>query len=130
MDIEYIEGYIDQTEAYLMSRADELEIESLFSSYNLDRGRTTIVLSDDSERSPKMVERLIQKGLPQIPEIRARFGGRYRGMGGGGNALSVRLIGRSTDVLIEKSDALIEILDQVPGLVNVRAMQSLVVKRC
>jgi HAE1 family hydrophobic/amphiphilic exporter-1 len=121
MDIEYIEGYIDQTEAYLMSRADELEIESLFSSYNLDRGRTTIVLSDDSERSPKVVERMIQKGLPQVPEIRARFGGRYRGMGGGGNPLSVRLIGRSTDVLIEKSDALIEILDQVPGLVNVRS---------
>ena len=45
MDIDYIEGYIDQTEAYLMSRADELEIESLFSSYNLDRGRTTIVLT-------------------------------------------------------------------------------------
>ena len=121
MDIDYIEGYIDQTEAYLMSRADELEIESLFSSYNLDRGRTTIVLSDDSERSPKVVERMIQKGLPQVPEIRARFGGRYRGMGGGGNPLSVRLIGRSTDVLIEKSDALIEILDQVPGLVNVRS---------
>ena len=35
MDIEYIEGYIDQTEAYLTSRADELEIESLFSSCNL-----------------------------------------------------------------------------------------------
>ena len=64
---------------------------------------------------------MIQRGLPQVPEIRARFGGGYRGMGGGGNPLSVRLIGRSTDVLIEKSDALIEILDQVPGLVNVRS---------
>ena len=64
---------------------------------------------------------LDSEGLATVPEIRARFGGRYRGMGGGGNALSVRLIGRSTDVLIEKSDALIEILDQVPGLVNVRS---------
>ena len=35
MDIEYIEGYIDQTEAYLMSRADELEIESCLAATTL-----------------------------------------------------------------------------------------------
>jgi len=121
MDIEYIEGYIDQIESYLLQSADAFEIESIFSSYNLDRGRTTIVLREDSKKSPKLIEREIEQSLPQVPEIRPRFGGRHRGFGGGSNPLSVRLIGRSTDVLIQKAEALIEILEQTEGLVNVRS---------
>ena len=63
---------------------------------------------------------MIEAKLPVLPDVRVRFEGRHRGFGGGNNGLSLRLIGPSTDVLIEESERLIEVMETVDGLTNVR----------
>jgi len=121
MDLDGIEGFVDKIEDYLIENKNKFQIADVFSSYSVDRGHTYISLIEGGNLSPKVVERMIQKDLPQTPDIRARFGGRHRGFGGGGeDGLSVRLIGSSTERLIDSADQLVATLEQYPGLINVR----------
>jgi multidrug efflux pump subunit AcrB len=93
----------------------------MFSRYNVDRGNISLVLDDSAPVAPKVIERMIEADLPQVPDMRVRFNGRHRGFGGGNNALSLRVIGPSTDVLIDESEKLIEVMEGVEGLTNVRS---------
>lgn len=121
MDLDGIERFVDQIENYLIENKNKFQIADVFSSYSVDKGNTYISLTEDSNISPKVIERMIQKDLPQTPDIRVRFGGRHRGFGGGGeDSLSVRLLGSSTERLIDLADQLVATLEQYPGLINVR----------
>jgi HAE1 family hydrophobic/amphiphilic exporter-1 len=92
----------------------------MFSRYDVDSGNISLVLYEDAPLSPKVIERMIEAKLPVLPDVRVAFGGKHRGFGGGNNGLSLRLIGPSTDVLIEEGDQLIEVMESIDGLTNVR----------
>ena len=120
VDIDGIESFVDELEDYLIVNKERFYIKDMFSRYDVDRGNISLVLYEDAPLSPKVIERMIEAKLPVLPDVRVRFGGRHRGFGGGNNGLSLRLIGPSTDVLIEESDRLIEVMETVDGLTNVR----------
>ena len=120
VDIDGIESFVDELEDYLMVNKERFYIKDMFSRYDVDRGNISLVLYEDAPLSPKVIERMIEAKLPVLPDVRVRFGGRHRGFGGGNNGLSLRLIGPSTDVLIEESDRLIAVMETVDGLTNVR----------
>ena len=120
VDIDGIESFVDELEDYLIVNKERFYIKDMFSRYDVDRGNISLVLYEDAPVSPKVIERMIEAKLPVLPDVRVRFGGRHRGFGGGNNGLSLRLIGPSTDVLIEESDRLIEVMETVDGLTNVR----------
>ncbi|MBT3426691.1 MAG: efflux RND transporter permease subunit [Gammaproteobacteria bacterium] len=121
MDLDGIEEFVDRIEDYLIENKTKFQIADVFSSYSVDKGNTYISLTEDSNISPKVIERMIEKDLPQTPDLRVKFGGRHRGFGGGGeDSLSVRLIGSSTERLIDSADQLVATLEQYPGLINVR----------
>ena len=120
VDIDGIESFVDELEDYLIVNKERFYIKDMFSRYDVDRGNISLVLYEDAPLSPKVIERMIEAKLPVLPDVRVRFGGRHRGFGGGNNGLSLRLIGPSTDVLIEESERLIEVMATVDGLTNVR----------
>lgn len=120
MDLESIEDFVQRLEQYLLDNKETFYIEDMFSRYNVDRGNISLSLAEDAPLAPKAIERLIEADLPQVPDMRVRFGGHKRGFGGGNNQLSLRLIGPSTDVLLDEADKLINVLEQVEGLTNVR----------
>ena len=121
MDLKTIEGFVDRLEGYLSENKERFYIKQMFSRYNVDRGNISLVLDDSAPVAPKVIERMIEADLPQVPDMRVRFNGRHRGFGGGNNALSLRVIGPSTDVLIDESEKLIEVMEGVEGLTNVRS---------
>ena len=121
VDIDGIESFVDELEDYLIVNKERFYIKDMFSRYDVDRGNISLVLYEDAPLSPKVIERMIEAQLPVLPDVRVRFGGRHRGFGGGKNGLSLRLIGPSTDVLIEESDRLIEVMETVDGLTNIRS---------
>ena len=121
VDIDGIESFVDELEDYLIVNKERFYIKDMFSRYDVDRGNISLVLYEDAPLSPKVIERMIEAKLPVLPDVRVRFGGRHRGFGGGNNGLSLRLIGPSTDVLIEESERLIEVMETVDGLTNVRS---------
>ena len=120
VDIDGIESFVDELEDYLIVNKERFYIKDMFSRYDVDRGNISLVLYEDAPLSPKVIERMIEAKLPVLPDVRVRFGGQHRGFGGGNNGLSLRLIGPSTDVLIEESERLIEVMETVDGLTNVR----------
>ena len=120
VDIDGIESFVDELEDYLIVNKERFYIKDMFSRYDVDRGNISLVLYEDAPLSPKVIERMIEAKLPVLPDVRVRFGGLHRGFGGGNNGLSLRLIGPSTDVLIEESERLIEVMETVDGLTNVR----------
>ena len=120
VDIDGIESFVDELEDYLIVNKERFYIKDMFSRYDVDRGNISLVLYEDAPLSPKVIERMIEAKLPVLPDVRVRFDGRHRGFGGGNNGLSLRLIGPSTDVLIEESERLIEVMETVDGLTNVR----------
>jgi len=120
VDIDGIESFVDELEDYLMVNKERFHIKDMFSRYDVDSGNISLVLYEDAPLSPKVIERMIEAQLPVLPDVRVRFGGRHRGFGGGNNGLSLRLIGPSTDVLIEESDRLIDVMETIDGLINIR----------
>ncbi len=120
VDIEGIESFVDELEDYLTVNKDRFYIKDMFSRYDVDSGNISLVLYEDAPLSPKVIERMIEAKLPVLPDVRVAFGGKHRGFGGGNNGLSLRLIGPSTDVLIEEGDQLIEVMESIDGLTNVR----------
>ena len=120
VDIDGIESFVDELEDYLMVNKERFYIKDMFSRYDVDSGNISLVLYEDAPLSPKVIERMIEAQLPVLPDVRVRFGGRHRGFGGGKNGLSLRLIGPSTDVLIEESDRIIDVMETIDGLINIR----------
>jgi HAE1 family hydrophobic/amphiphilic exporter-1 len=121
VDIEYMEGFVEQVDAYLLSNKERFEIENVFTRYDTDSGKTIVNLKPDGTLSPRAVEALIKKNIPELPNIVLRFGFKGRGFGGGGgrSSLGLRLIGESTETLIEVADDFVALLEQHPNLINV-----------
>ncbi len=115
---------IAKIEEYLLEHKQEFDIKSVY-SYADERGgaMTNIILVDAKQmkRSSTEIMEDIRKGMPQIPIGKASFD--QNGGGSSGEGLRVSLIGDSMDVLHDLSDAVIPVLNRVPGLRDVRAAE-------
>ena len=126
MDIDVIEGFVKKVDDYLLANKERFEINNVFSSYDTDRGRTTIDLVKDGKLSPRVVEEMIMKNIPEVAGVRLRFSSFHRGFGGGrggppgSGALGVKLTGDSTEELLRLSDELESVLEKIPMLTNVQ----------
>ena len=127
MNIEYMEEFVRQVDGYLLNNKERFEIENVFTSYDTDRGRTTINFIEDGTLSPRLLEEMIMEDLPERPNIFLRFSTRSRGFGGGSrgrwggsSGLSMRLAGDSTEQLIEIGDELVSLLETNESLTNVQ----------
>ena len=95
MNIEYMEEFVRQVDGYLLNNKERFEIENVFTSYDTDRGRTTINFIEDGTLSPRLLEEMTAEDLPERPNIFLRFSTRSRGFGmeveeGGAAAVACR----------------------------------------
>lgn len=125
LDIDTMEGFVSKVDDYLMANKDRFQIETIFSSYDTDKGRTMISLDEDGTLSPKTVETMIMKDIPEVPGVRLWFSGHGRGPGGkhgpsGAESLGIRIIGDSTEELLRISEDLVSVLERFPMLTNVQ----------
>ena len=124
MNIEYMEEFVRQVDGYLLNNKERFEIENVFTSYDTDRGRTTLTIRDDATMNAQEIQDLIMKDIPELPNIFMRFQSGKRGFGGrrggDGGGMSMRLVGDSTDELLTIGDDVVAMLEQHPMLLNVQ----------
>lgn len=123
MDIEFIEAFVRRVDGYLLDNREQFQIEDVFTSYDTDRGSTTITLREDATLDQTAIQEMIMANIPEMPNIRLRFRSGKRGYGGprgDDGGLSLRLVGDSTDELTTVADDIVAILEQHPMLMNVQ----------
>ncbi len=124
MDIEYIEKFIRRVDGYLLDNRERFQIDGVFTSYDTDRGSTTLNIRDDATMSPQEIQDAIMRDIPELPNIVMRFRSGKRGFGGprgsDGGGLSMRLVGDSTAELLAIGDDVVAMLEQHPMLTNVQ----------
>jgi len=110
---------VDSIEAWFMAHKEELEIDQVYSYFDIGRAFTMLYLKEDEERTqtPQQIQEAIRKGLPKIPIGEPSFEG---GRGGGGEQLAVQVFGESSERLREVANQVVGLLRQVPGLTDVR----------
>ena len=111
---------VDSIEGWLMAHKEELEIDQVYSYFDIGSAFTLLYLKEDEDRTktPQEVQELIRKGLPKIPIGEPSFEG---GRGGGAEQLSVQVFGESADRLHDVAADVVRVLRRVPGLTDVRA---------
>lgn len=116
--LDKVRSSVDVIEKWMLERKQELEIESVYSYFEIGRAITLIYLKDDDLRTktPEQVQDIISKGLPKIAIGEPSF---ERNRGGGADKLSVQLFGESSDGLRELAAEVVPLLRQVPGLKDV-----------
>jgi len=110
---------VDSVEEWLVAHKQELEIDQVYSYFDIGRALTLVYLKEDEERTktPQEIQEAIRKGLPKIPIGEPSFEG---GRGGGAEQLAVQVFGESSDRLREVANEVVGLLRQVPGLKDVR----------
>jgi len=117
--LEQVEKNVDKIEEYLYANKEQFEIDNVYSYYRPDYALSTLLLTegDSAEKSVDAIKKAIQDSLPNISVGAPSF--EYRNLGGG-DALTVHLIGESTERLIDLSDEVIWRLEQVKGITDVK----------
>jgi hydrophobic/amphiphilic exporter-1 (mainly G- bacteria), HAE1 family len=110
---------VDSVEAWLVAHKDELEIDQVYSYFDIGRALTLVYLKEDEERTktPQEIQDKIREGMPKIPIGEPSFEG---GRGGGAEQLAVQVFGESSERLREVANDVVGLLRQVPGLKDVR----------
>ena len=110
---------VDSIEAWLVAHREELEIDQVYSYFDIGRALTLVYLKDDEERTktPQEVQDAIRKGMPKIPIGEPSFEG---GRGGGAEQLAVQVFGESSERLRVVANDVVGLLRRVPGLIDVR----------
>jgi len=117
--LDEVEKNVDRIEQYLYEHQDEFEISSVYSYYRTDFAMSTLLLTegDSAQKSVELIKKAVEDSLPKISIGAPSF--EYRDMGGG-DAVTIYLIGESTERLINMSDDVIWRLEQVDGITDVR----------
>jgi HAE1 family hydrophobic/amphiphilic exporter-1 len=110
---------VNAIEVWLVAHKEELEIEQVYSYFDIGRALTLVYLKDKEERAktPQEIQEAIRKGLPKIPIGEPSFEG---GRGGGAEQLAVQVFGESSERLRDIANDVVALLRQVPGLKDVR----------
>lgn len=119
--LERVEEAVNRIEEYLYSNQDEFEIRSVYSYFDPGRAQSTILLKEPEDGAQKSVEEIkeaIRENLPEIVIGKPSFDFNQAGNQDG---ISIQLLGESSDVLFRLSEDVSRILENVDGLVDVRA---------
>lgn len=110
---------VNSIESWLVAHKDELEIDQVYSYFDIGRALTIVYLLEDEQRNqtPQEIQEAIRKGLPKIPIGEPSFEG---GRGGGAEQLGVQVFGESSERLREVANDVVTLLRRVPGLTDVR----------
>jgi len=110
---------VDAVEQWLVANKEKLEIDQVYSYFDIGRALTLVYLKEDEERTqtPQEIQEAIRQGLPKIPIGEPSFEG---GRGGGAEQLAVQVFGESSERLREVANEVVALLRNVPGLKDVR----------
>ncbi|MEZ5461586.1 efflux RND transporter permease subunit [Dokdonella sp.] len=119
-----LERSISQVEQYLTDNKKKFEIRAIYSYFDeRNNAQTNILLTDDDDaiRSATEIMDEIREGLPKLAIGSVSFD---QNGGGDDDGIKLSLVGDSTETLREQSDAVINVLSRVPGLHDVRLVES------
>ena len=111
-----VEAAVDQIEAYLFDNRAPLEIASVYSYYRADHAQSTILLTEDGERTVDEIQEQIREELPALAIAQPSFTWES---GQGGESIRLTLSGPSSDVLARLADDVTARLATVEGLEDV-----------
>jgi len=119
------ERAVNQVEAALEPRRKELGIESIYSVYGENEGRTTLTLNDENvgDERAKELRKKIREGLPQVPGARIFFGEDAE-EGGNNTYFAVKFYGPDTGELMRLSEEAQRRLQTVTGVEDVTSSLS------
>jgi hydrophobic/amphiphilic exporter-1 (mainly G- bacteria), HAE1 family len=111
------ERAVNQVEAYLFPKQEELLIESIYSFYMENRAGTTLILNrqDLDDDAIKELREKVREGLPEIPGVRVFF---YEDADSGGDNtfFAVKFFGQDAGVLRNLAAEMERRLDTVDGV--------------
>ncbi|NBB72770.1 MAG: AcrB/AcrD/AcrF family protein [Bacteroidetes bacterium] len=116
--LERVEETVDKVEAYLFAHKEDLDIESVYSYFTPDHAQSTILLTDDGEKSVEELKETIREGLPKIALGTPSFTWES---GGGRESIRVTLSGKSSEQLAELAKEVAFRLSRVDGLTDIRS---------
>ncbi|MEX0916475.1 MAG: efflux RND transporter permease subunit, partial [Wenzhouxiangellaceae bacterium] len=122
--LERVKRAVDRIEDYLYENQPELQIRSVYSYYNeTGEAQSSILLTEnsDDERSSKDIADEILANMPDIAIGRPSFD---QNRNGGGEGVSVTLVGASSTRLRQLADEVIRLLAPIEGLKGVRLPQA------
>jgi len=112
-----VEAVVNEMEAYLYKNQDKFAIESVYTYYNPEYARSSLLLKEGNDKSIEQIKKDIRENMPKFAIASPQFS--WRSESAGGTSLS--LTGPSTDKLIELSEQIIPLLSQIDGLTDVRS---------
>jgi HAE1 family hydrophobic/amphiphilic exporter-1 len=117
--LERVEGAVNKVEEFLFSHQEELDITSVYTYFDPERGQSLILLTDEDVATlpTKEIIRRIEEGMPEIIIGKPSF---KFDQDGGGSGFSMQIMGDSTAYLNELAPEVIRILGNVPGLKDLR----------
>ena len=115
--VDMVKDIVVQMEQYLYSNQEKFDIENVYSYYATDKASSTILLKQGDRQSINVIKKLIRENMPKFAIATPEFNKRSAQAGGA----SVSLLGPSTNKLIEMSEYIIPVLQQVEGLNDVRS---------
>ena len=115
--LEEVEKTVDKMEAYLYDNQDQFYIKQVYTYYEAGQATSGITLQDDLPVPVSEVKRLILESMPKF--VRAKPSFRWNEGNGGGVRLT--LLGESSDQLRVIANRVVDVLDNVDGLTDVRA---------
>lgn len=116
--LEKVRESVDLIEGYLEANKDEFGFSSLYSYYNDSRAETTLILRPDRRLSNEEIRSRVRENLPPIAIGRPAFEVQR---GGGGESMSLRLHGESSERLFEIAEEVVRVLATIEGMVDVRS---------
>lgn len=115
--LEEVEKTVDKMEAYLYDNQEAFHIEQVYTYYEAGQATSGITLRDDLPVSVNEVKQRILDNMPKF--VRAKPSFRWNEGNGGGVRLT--LLGDSSEQLREIADRVVNVLNHVDGLTDVRA---------
>ena len=118
--IERVEEAVNEIEEYLFANKDAFEIESVYSYFRSGFAVSTLLLKegDEANLSLKAIQERIREDLPKMAIANPTFSWNSSNPEQG---LRVMISGESSERLVELSREISEVLERVPGFVDVRS---------
>ncbi len=118
--INSIEKVVFQIEDFLYKHQKELDILSVYSFYMENRAESTLIFVDKDKRTKTNMEirKFVEDNMPRIAVGKPSF---KRNTTGGEEALSVQLVGDSTERLDEISHEVVRVMNTIEGLHNAKS---------
>lgn len=118
--LQEVEALVNKMETFLYANQDKFDIESVYTYYNPEYASSTLLLKEDATLGIEEIKKRIRESMPKFAIAKPEFS--WRSAAAGGTSMS--LTGPSTDKLVELSNQIIPMLQQIEGLTDVRSEMS------